>query len=90
MKKFEFSRKQYDRVRKMDHNQMKTYIQGVYAEGFLNGQKENGQDKLVPDLTGLAERLQQIRGIGEAKARFVADEVAEFMEEQLAYSEEDQ
>lgn len=90
MKKFEFSRKQYDRIRKMDHRQMQTYIQGVYAEGFLNGQKENGQDKLVPDLTGLAERLQQIRGIGEAKARFVADEVAEFMEEQLAYSEEDQ
>lgn len=40
MKKYELNRKQYDRIRKMDHNDMKEYLNAVYENGYRAGEKE--------------------------------------------------
>lgn len=83
MKKYEFNRKQYDRVRKMDHRQMQSYMQGVFENGFRCGQKEAKLANPFTDLTGLEERVKNLRGIGGAKAVLVVEEVKKYLEEQL-------
>lgn len=83
MKQYEFTRKAYDRVRKMDHRQMQSYMQGVFENGFRCGQKEAKPANPFTDLTGLEERVKNLRGIGGAKAVLVVEEVKKYLEEQL-------
>ena len=63
-KKFELNRKEYLKIRKMDHYQMKNFMQSMYDSGFKNGQAS------VPTLDiGLIKKaLLNVKGIGEKKA----------------------
>ena len=40
MRTYELNRKMYDKVRKMDHGQMKSFCQGLYTRGFEAGKRE--------------------------------------------------
>lgn len=94
--KREFNRKQYDRVRKMDHHQMTMFFNEVYDSGYEKG-VQDGEKKAVtnipeqtpalPDMTGLDEFLQNIKGVGGAKARVVAEAVVVFLERKAAENE---
>lgn len=79
MKRGELNRKQYDRIRKMDHQQMKEYFQGVYQAGFDAGAHDARKREPIPDLDGLEEELQKIRGIGGAKSRTIQEMVLDFL-----------
>lgn len=80
MKQRELNRKQYDRIRKMDHQQMKEYFQGVYQAGFEAGAHDAREREPLPDLDGLEEDLQKIRGIGGAKSRAIQEAVMGFLQ----------
>lgn len=80
MKQGELNRKQYDRIRKMDHQQMKEYFQGVYQSGFEAGAHDARKREPLPDLDGLEEDLQKIRGIGGAKSRAIQEVVMGFLQ----------
>ena len=61
MKKYELNRKQYDRIRKMDHNDMKEYLNAVYENGYRAGERAASEKAAeVPDLIGLEEEMQNI------------------------------
>ena len=61
MKKYELNRKQYDRIRKMDHNDMKEYLNAVYENGYSAGERAVSEKAAeVPDLAGLEEEMQNI------------------------------
>lgn len=79
MQKIDFTRKEYQKVRKYDHNQMAAYMQNIYEKGIRDGQMEAVGHENNVDLTGLTEHLQNIRGIGAAKARFVAEAVSKYI-----------
>ena len=81
MKRGDFNRKQYERVRKMDHCQMQEFFGQVFDSGYAAGVKAASEDRQVPELIGLEEKLQEIRGIGGAKARAIAEKVEMFMKE---------
>lgn len=55
------NRKMYEKIRKMDHNDMARYIESVYQEGVTNGSKTN----ITLDEIRLV--LSEIKGIGEKK-----------------------
>ena len=64
VKAFELNRKMYDKVKKIDHGQMKAFCEGLYTRGFEAGKRE---------IEGLSDEevkraLLQIKGIGEKKA----------------------
>lgn len=80
MRKIDLTRKEYQKIRKFDHNQMTAYMQDVYEKGARDGQRGLAGDEVSVDLKGLTEHLQNIRGIGAAKARFVAEAVSEYIE----------
>ena len=59
------NRKQYQDIKKMDHNQMNLYIQSIYKSGYAEGIKS------VPgmDIAEIKKALLSVKGIGEKKAK---------------------
>nr|DAP88949.1 MAG TPA: hypothetical protein [Caudoviricetes sp.] len=70
------NRKEYQNIRKMDHNQMNLYLQEIYKSGYAEGVKS------VPgiDITKINEILLGIKGLGTKR---VAD-ILEALEKELA------
>lgn len=56
----------------------------TYRIGFNGGDETELEAKNMSDLDGLEEELQEIRGIGGAKARAVSEVVREFLERKAA------
>lgn len=77
---WKLNRKQYERIRKMDHNQMCEYFNSVYKSGKDAGIAEAAENRKTPELIGLEEKLLEVRGIGAAKARYICDIVREHLE----------
>lgn len=77
-----FTRNEYNAVKHMDRRQMEEWIfkvhNNAYEAGYEDGMKELPDPK-IPDLTGLEEELQKIRGIGGSKARLVYQVVDDFV-----------
>lgn len=63
-KKFELTRKEYLKIKKMDHNQMTLWAESMYKSGFEDGQAS------VPglDISLVKKILLNVKGIGEKKA----------------------
>ena len=63
-KMFELNRKEYFKIKKMDHYQMNNFIQSMYKSGFEDGQAS------VPklDISLVKKLLLNVKGIGEKKA----------------------
>lgn len=57
------NRKQYQNIKKMDHNQMNLYIQSIYKSGFEDGKAA------VPgiDIKSIDIVLKSIKGVGEKR-----------------------
>lgn len=69
------NRKEYQGIKKKDHNQMNLYIQSIYKSGYTDGVKS------VPgiDITEIKKVLLNIKGLG---AKRVAD-ILEALEKEL-------
>lgn len=57
------NRKQYQSIKKMDHNQMNLYIQSIYKSGFEDGKAA------VPgiDIKYIADIVRGVKGVGEKR-----------------------
>lgn len=74
MKKYELNRKQYERIRKMDHNDMKEYLNAVYENGYRAGERATSEKAAeVPDLVGSGGRNAEYPWYRGAKARVVCE-----------------
>lgn len=59
---YELNRKEYEKVRKMDHSQMQQWASDIFTKGQKAGRS-------LPE--DAKERLLNIKGIGEAKAELI-------------------
>lgn len=61
------NRKEYQGVRKMDHNQMNLYIQSIYKSGYAEGVKS------VPgiDIAEIKKVLLSVKGLGEKRVEAI-------------------
>lgn len=64
VKGFALNRKQYDRVRKMDHGQMTLWAESIYKIGFKDGSSA-AEGLTVGEMKAV---ILEIKGIGEKKA----------------------
>lgn len=87
MKQGTLNRKQYDKIRKMDHCQMQEYFRVIFTSGYEAGVKAASEKREVPELVGLEDELLSIRGIGSAKARSICDKVKDFLERKAGNNE---
>lgn len=58
------NRKEYQNIRKMDHNQMNLYIQSIYKSGFEDGKSA----VLGIDIQYIAGIVRSVKGVGEKRA----------------------
>jgi len=63
-KMFELTRKEYLKIKKMDHNQMNNFMQSMYKNGFEDGQASVHR----LDISLIKKALLSVKGIGEKKA----------------------
>lgn len=63
-KKIELNRKEYLKIKKMDHHQMMSWAKKMYESGFEDGQAS------IPglDISLIKKALLNVKGIGEKKA----------------------
>lgn len=78
------NRKEYDRIKKMDHSQMSGFVAGVYKKGYTAGKK---------DAEGLSESevmqaILQVKGIGEKKANDIVKALTKAQEERKSLTNE--
>lgn len=68
-KKGMLTRKQYKSIKKMDHNDMETWVESIYQSGY------NDERKSVPgiDLEEVKKVILNIKGIGEKKAAAIIE-----------------
>lgn len=72
-KAFILNRKQYDKIRKMDHCQMSMYMQSIHKAGYEEGLKA-AEGLTVDEVKTI---LKNIKGIGEKKAEMIAQAIDE-------------
>lgn len=58
------NRKEYDRIRRMDHSQMSGFVAEIYRRGYTEGKKDAGGFTE----TEIRNALLSVKGIGEKKA----------------------
>lgn len=66
-RKWELNRKQYQLIRKMDHQEMQAYLNEVYENGVIEGRKDA---KPFDTLLALSE-IKKAKGIGSAKLEMI-------------------
>ncbi len=79
IKGFMLNRKQYNRIRKMDHCQMTLWAESVYKSGYSDG-KESASGLTAPEIR---EVLLQVKGIGEKKVDIITAALEEAMEQKI-------
>lgn len=62
-RKWELNRKQYQLIRKMDHQEMEEYLNAVYENGIKAGQQQTPSFNTALALA----RIGEIKGIGDIK-----------------------
>ena len=62
------NRKEYQNVKKMDHNQMNLYIQSIYKSAYMDGFKAGTESVPGIDMQQVSDILKSIKGIGEKRA----------------------
>lgn len=78
IKGFVLNRKQYDRIRKMDHCQMTLWTETVYKSGYRDGQEAEREGLLT--IEQVRDCLLKIKGIGEKRAAAICEELEREMQ----------
>ena len=64
------NRKEYQSIKKKDHNQMNLYLQNIYKNAYMDGFKDGTESVPGIDITEIKKALLSIKGLG---AKRVAD-----------------
>ena len=62
------NRKEYQNIKKKDHNQMNVYLQNIYKNAYMDGFKAGTESVPGIDMQQVSDILKSIKGIGEKRA----------------------
>jgi hypothetical protein len=65
------NRKQYQDIKKMDHNQMNVYLQNVYKNAYMDGFKAGTESVPGIDISKISEILFGIKGLGAKRVEYI-------------------
>ena len=85
MAKKELTRKEYEKIKRMDHHAMKCYIENVYQSGYDAGAREEPVDSThnkMPAIDRIRDEIGKIKGIGEKKQQAVIDAIITIWEQE--------
>ena len=81
IKEFILNRKQYDKIRKMDHCQMTMWAESIYKSGYKDGKEAAEADLLTIDQ--VRECLLTLKGFGEKRVSAICGELQRKMSHHL-------
>lgn len=73
VKEFILNRKQYDRIRKMDHCQMTMWAEAVYKSGYKDGKEAAEAGSLT--IEQVRECLLNLKGFGEKRVSAICEKL---------------
>lgn len=76
MAKKELTRKEYEKIKRMDHHTMKCYLDNIYQTGYADGIGK------APSEDQLRDEVGKIKGIGAKKVQAVVDAVIAIWEQE--------
>ena len=85
MAKKELTRKEYEKIKRMDHHAMKCYIESVYQSGYDAGAREEQADQIhnkMPAIDRIRDEIGKIKGIGEKTQQAVMDAIITIWEQE--------
>lgn len=65
------NRKEYQNIKKMDHNQMNLYIQSIYKSGYMDGFKAGTESVPGIDIAEIKKILLSVKGLGEKRVEAI-------------------
>lgn len=65
------NRKEYQNVKKMDHNQMNLYIQSIYKSAYMDGFKAGTESVPGIDISKIGGILLGIKGLGAKRVECI-------------------
>lgn len=65
------NRKEYQNIRKMDHNQMNVYLQNIYKNAYMDGFKAGTESVPGIDIAEIQKVLLSIKGLGEKRVEAI-------------------
>lgn len=72
-KTFILNRKDYNRIRKMDHNQMILWAESVYKSGFEDGKAMTAEGTLTKER--IEEALLKVKGLSKKRISAICNEL---------------
>ena len=65
------NRKQYQDIKKMDHNQMNVYLQNIYKNAYMDGFKAGTESVPGIDISKINGVLLGIKGLGAKRVECI-------------------
>lgn len=65
------NRKEYQSIRKMDHNQMNVYLQNVYKNAYMDGFKAGTESVPGIDISKISGILLGVKGLGAKRVECI-------------------
>ena len=65
------NRKEYQNIKKKDHNQMNVYLQNIYKNAYMDGFKDGTESVPGIDIAKIKNVLLSIKGLGEKRVEAI-------------------
>ncbi|RRJ15491.1 hypothetical protein EHW90_00115 [Lachnoanaerobaculum orale] len=65
------NRKEYQNIKKKDHNQMNLYLQNIYKNAYMDGFKAGTESVPGIDITEIQKVLLSIKGLGKKRVEVI-------------------
>lgn len=65
------NRKEYQGIKKKDHNQMNVYLQNIYKTAYMDGFKDGTESVPGIDIAEIQKVLLSIKGLGEKRVEVI-------------------
>ena len=67
------NRKEYQAIKKKDHNQMNLYLQNICKSAYMDGFKDGTESVPGIDIAEIKETLLSVKGLGEKRVEAILE-----------------
>lgn len=77
------NRKEYQGIKKKDHNQMNLYLQNIYKNAYMDGFKAGTESVPGIDITEIKKALLNIKGLGAKRVASILEALEKEFENEI-------
>ena len=77
------NRKQYQNIKKMDHNQMNVYLQNICRNAYMDGFKAGTESVPGIDIAEVRKTLLSVKGLGEKRVEAILSALEKEFENEI-------